>query len=125
MNLKEQYEAAVKAARELHAEYGTDMTDEQFAAVKSALDKVDDLGKKLKKAEEESATIDRLRSLNLDGGTDGRKHDAEPDAKTIGAHFVKSARDRLSEQASGRRIEFSARSSTAPRPPPTRTRRPT
>ncbi|MDN6707027.1 phage major capsid protein [Corynebacterium glyciniphilum] len=108
MNLKEQYEAAVKAARELHAKYGTDMTDEQFTEVKSALDKVDDLGEKLQKAEEESATIDRLRSLNLDGGTDGRKNAHEPEAKSIGAHFVKSARDRLSEQASGRRIEFSA-----------------
>ena len=108
MNLREQYEAAVKAARDLHAKYGTDMTDDQFTEVKAALDKVDDLGDQLKKAEEDSAMLDRLRSLNLDGGADGRKNAAEPEAKTIGAHFVKSARDRLSEQASGRRIEFSA-----------------
>ena len=108
MNLREQYEAAVKAARDLHAKYGTDMTDDQFTEVKAALDKVDDLGDQLKKAEEDSAMLDRLRSLNLDGGADGRKNAAEPEAKTIGEHFVKSARDRLSEQASGRRIEFSA-----------------
>ncbi|WP_291479829.1 phage major capsid protein [Corynebacterium sp.] len=108
MNLKEQYEAAVKKARDLHAKYGTDMTDEQFAEVKAALTEVDTLGEKLKKAEEESATLDRLRSLNLDSGADGRKHDDEPQAKSIGGHFVKSARDLLRDQSSGHRLEFSA-----------------
>lgn len=108
MNLKEMYEAAVKKARDLHAKYGTDMTDDQFTEVKSALAEVDSLGAQLKKAEEDAATVDRLKALDLDGGSDGRKDSHEPEAKTLGAHFVKSSRDRLNDQASGRRMEFSA-----------------
>lgn len=110
MNLRAQYEAAVKAAQDLHAKYDFDagLTEDQSTEVKTALDKVDELGDKLKKADEDAAQLDRLRSLNLDGGADGRKKAAEPEVKTIGAHFVKSTRDRLADQSNGRKIEFSA-----------------
>lgn len=108
MNLKEQYEAAVKKARDLNAKYGEDATDEQFAEIKSALDTAKDLEAQIKKVDERAATLDQVKALNLDGGDDGRKDDRQVQSKSLGAHFVKSARDRLNDQANGRRMEFSA-----------------
>lgn len=107
MNLREQYEVAVKNARDLTDKYGTDMTDDQFAEVKSALDEVDRLDGELKKAADNAAMMDRVKSLNLDGGKQSREGDKVA-AKSLGDHFVKSARDRLSEQSAGRHLEFSA-----------------
>ncbi|MGP9619847.1 phage major capsid protein [Corynebacterium sp. AOP34-BR1-29] len=108
MNLKEQYEAAVKKARDLNAKYGPDATDEQFAEIKAALDGAKDLEAQIKKVDERAATLDQVKALNLDGGDDGRKADNQIQSKSLGDHFVKSSRDRLSDQSNGRRMEFSA-----------------
>ncbi|MGP9723669.1 phage major capsid protein [Corynebacterium sp. AOP40-9SA-29] len=108
MNLREQRDAAAKAARDLNAKHGDNMTDEVFAELKGHLEDVDRLDIELEKAADRSAALDKVKSLNLDGGADGRKGGDEPDAKSLGAHFVKSSRDRLSDQSSGRRMEFSA-----------------
>lgn len=107
MTLKEQYEAAVKKARDLNAKYGPDATDEQFAEIKAALDGAKDLEAQIKKVDERAATLDQVKALNLDGGDDGRKADNQIQSKSLGDHFVKSSRDRLSDQANGRRMEFS------------------
>ncbi|MGO1992997.1 MAG: phage major capsid protein [Corynebacterium sp.] len=108
MNLREQRDAAAKAARDLNAKHGDNMTDEVFAELKGHLEDVDRLDADLEKAADRSAAMDKVKSLNLDGGADGRKGGDEPAAKSLGAHFVKSSRDRLTDQASGRRMEFSA-----------------
>lgn len=108
MNLKEMYEAAVKKARDLNAKYGPDATDEQFAEIKAALDTAKDLEAQIKKVDERAATLDQVKALNLDGGDDGSKADNQIQSKSLGDHFVKSSRDRLSDQANGRRMEFSA-----------------
>lgn len=108
MNLKEMYEAAVKKARDLNAKYGENATDDQFAEIKAALDTAKDLEAQIKKVDERAATLDQVKALNLDGGDDGSKDDRQVQSKSLGDHFVKSSRDRLSDQANGRRMEFSA-----------------
>lgn len=108
MNPKERYEAALKAAQDLAAKYGDAMTDEQFAEVKSAISEVDAAKESYDQATEKAGVMDRIKSITLyasDGRTDV---EAPAAAKSLGEHFVKSARTRLAEQAAGRHIEFSA-----------------
>lgn len=108
MNPKERYEAALKKAQDLAAKNVDDMTEEQFAEVKSALEEVDSAKDAWDKALEKAGVMDRVKSLKLDS-SDGRTDPETPEAaKSLGDHFVKSARSRLSEQSAGRHIEFSA-----------------
>lgn len=108
MNPKERYEAALKKARDLAAKYGDTMNDEQFAEVKDAIAEVDSAKKDYDASLEKAGVMDRIKSISTDS-SDGRTDPESPAAaKSLGEHFVKSARARLSEQAAGRHLEFSA-----------------
>lgn len=105
MNLREQRDAALKAARELADSFGNDVSSEQLAELKAATDKVDEIDRRIDSENEKAAVIDRLKSMNFDSKS-GKG--AEPEAaKSLGEHFVKSASDRLASQAAGSRMEFS------------------
>jgi HK97 family phage major capsid protein len=97
MNLKQQREAALKAAREIAEKAkgeGRDMTAEEIAEVDQHLAKADDLDKQIKAADESQARMKRLAEIT-DPEADERGSTTE--AKSLGEHFVKSVGDRLAE----------------------------
>lgn len=104
MNLREQRDAALKAARDMAEKYGDAMTSEQLAEVKSATDKVEEIDRRIEAENEKSAVVDRLKSMSFDSKEKGAVSSEE--AKTLGDHFVKSAADRLKSQSSGVRMEY-------------------
>lgn len=92
MNLKQQREAALKAARDLAEKVkgeGRGFTDEEQAEVDGYLSKADDLEAQIKAAEKSDATMARLAAF---GPVDGDEGDREADqpAKSLGEHFVKA-----------------------------------
>jgi HK97 family phage major capsid protein len=97
MNLKQQREAALKAAREIAEKAkgeNRDMTSEETAEVDQHLAKADDLDKQIKAAEKSESRMKRLAEIK-DPEADERG--AETGAKSLGEHFVKTAGDRLVE----------------------------
>lgn len=97
MNLKQQREAALKAARDIaeHAKSeGRNLTDEEATTVDEHLAKADELAAEIKKADEAQARMKRLGEI-VDHEADERG--SKPEAKTLGEHFVKSVGDRLTE----------------------------
>ena len=106
MNLREKREAVLKAARDLADKFGNDVTSEQLAELKAATDKVDEIDRQIEESNEKAAVLDRLKSMDFD--TKSKNPSAPEAAKFLGEHFVKSAADRLKQQASGSRLEVSA-----------------
>jgi HK97 family phage major capsid protein len=95
MNLKQQREAALKAAREIAEKAkgeGREMTAEEIAEVDQHLAKADDLEKQIKAADESQARMKRLAEIT-DPVADERG--ATTQAKSLGEHFVKTVGDRL------------------------------
>lgn len=91
MNLKQQREAALKAARDIaeraKAE-GRGFTDDERTEVDAHLAKADELDKQIKAAEDDEALVKRLGSY---GAPDTKDTDRElGGAKSLGEHFVKS-----------------------------------
>lgn len=89
MNLKQQREAALKAARDIAERVKAEsrgFTDEERAEVDGHMAKADELEKQIKAAEESDALMARLGSY---GAPQGGDRDAAP-AKSLGEHFVKS-----------------------------------
>ena len=94
MNLKQQREAALKAARDIAEKAkgeNRDLSPDEVAEVDQHLAKADDLEKQIKAADESQARMKRLAEI------DPAKPEAddEPDAKTLGEHFVKEAKAKL------------------------------
>lgn len=110
MNLKQQREAALKAAREiaeLAKSEGRNLTDEETKTVDEHLAKADELAVEIKKADESQARMKRLAEIK-DPEADAAPALADG-AKTLGDHFVKSVGDRLSEvKGNGGRWSVSA-----------------
>lgn len=94
MNLKQQREAALKAARDIAEAAkgeGRELSTEEIAEVDQYLAKADDLEKQIKTADEAQARMKRLSEIK----------DPEADeaplagAKSLGEHFVKAAGSEL------------------------------
>ena len=109
MNLKQQREAALKAAREIAEKAkgeSREMTADEIAEVDQHLAKADDLEKQIKAADESQARMKRLSEIT-DPEADERGR--ETGAKTLGEHFVKTVGDRLVEsKSSGGRFSVAA-----------------
>lgn len=109
MNLKQQREAALKAAREIAEKAkgeSREMTAEEIAEVDQHLAKADDLEKQIKAADESQARMKRLAEI-----TDPEADEAgsTTQAKSLGEHFVKTVGDRLVEsKANGGRFSVAA-----------------
>lgn len=91
MNLKQQREAALKAAREIAERVkaeGRAFTDEEQAEVDGHLAKADELEKQIKAAEKSDALMARVAGLVPAGK--GADEDGDEPAKSLGEHFVKS-----------------------------------
>lgn len=105
MNLKQQREAALKAARDIAEKAkgeSRDMTAEEVAEVDQHLAKADDLATQIKAADESQTRMKRLAEIK-DPAADERG--TAPEAKTVGEQFVKSVGDRLVQaKASGERF---------------------
>lgn len=109
MNLKQQREAALKAAREIAEKAkgeSREMTAEEIAEVDQHLAKADDLEKQIKQAEESQARMKRLGEIK-DPVAD--EAGVKADARTLGEHFVKTVGERLT-QAKGSGERFSVAS---------------
>lgn len=109
MNLKQQREAALSAAREIaeraKADGNRGMTEAELAEVDQHLAKADDLATQIKTADEAQARMKRLSEIK-DPEADERP---SVEAKTLGEFYVKSVGDRLSEaKAQGGRFSVSA-----------------
>jgi HK97 family phage major capsid protein len=111
MNLKQQREAALKAARDIaeRAKEATrDLTADEIAEVDQHLAKADDLAVQIKQAEKSADLIARI------GAIAPGKEDADEEpvaaAKSIGEHFVKSGMaDRIkSAHQTGERFTIGA-----------------
>ena len=89
MNLKEQLRAVMEKARKIYADAGENMTDDQYAEVKSLMDQADELRVKIAEAEERNATLAKLKNFGDALDADPVGDDDKP-AGSIGAHFVKS-----------------------------------
>jgi HK97 family phage major capsid protein len=90
MNLKQQREAALQAAREIaeKAKSATrDLTEAELAEVDQHLVKADELEKQIKQAEKSAAILDRIGTIEAPGKEDDEQSSA---AKSLGEHFVKS-----------------------------------
>lgn len=104
MNLKQQREAALKAARDIaeKAKGETrEMTAEEIAEVDQHLAKADDLATQIKTADEAQARMKRLSEIK---DPEADEAASKVEAKTLGEFFVKSVGERLVEakQAGGR-----------------------
>ncbi|WP_311590813.1 phage major capsid protein [Trueperella bernardiae] len=77
------YKARIKA--------GETLTDEEVNAVKGLISDIDALDAKIADASEKASVLDRLGALE-DGSTSASSTDDETSAKSIGEHFVKSAK---------------------------------
>lgn len=109
MNLKQQREAALKAARTI-AEgakgKSREMTADEIAEVDQHLAKADDLEKQIKAADESQARMKRLAEIT-DPEADERG--ATTEAKSLGEHFIKTVGDRLvSAKSEGSRFSVAA-----------------
>lgn len=96
MNLKQQREDSLKAAREIAEKAKSesrDLTPDEIAEVDQHLAKADDLDKQVKSAEKSAETIARIGAIAP--GKEGAEEIEEP--KSLGEHFVKHAGARLTE----------------------------
>lgn len=107
MNLKQQREASLKAARDIAESAKSEsreMTADEIAEVDQHLAKADDLAGQIKAADESQARMKRLAEIK----------DPEADvtttveAKSLGEHFVKSVGERLVEAKGQGRFSVSA-----------------
>lgn len=90
MNLKQQREASLKAAREIAERVKAEsraFTDDERTEVDGHLAKADELEQKIKVAAEDEALVKRLGSYGAPTEDDD---DRELGAKSLGEHFVKS-----------------------------------
>lgn len=95
MNLKQQREAALKAARDIAEKAkgeSREMTAEEIAEVDQHLAKADDLEKQIKSAEESQARMKRLGEIK---DPEADEAGSTTQAKSLGEHFVKTVGDRL------------------------------
>lgn len=99
--LRERRDAAFEHAKSLYAQFGEEVTDAQLAELKEALHEAEALDAELAKVKEANSVFEKLR--NIDTG----ETPLQPEAKSLGEHFVKSAGDNLKQQGS-RRLEISA-----------------
>lgn len=99
--LRERRDAAFDHAKGLYAQFGEEVTDAQLAELKEALHEAEALDAELAKVKEANSVFEKLR--NIDTG----ETPLQPEAKSLGEHFVKSAGDSLKQQGS-RRLEISA-----------------
>lgn len=99
--LRERRDAAFKHAKGLYSQFGEEVTDAQLAELKEALHEAEALDAELAKVKEANSVFEKLR--NIDTG----EAPLQPEAKSLGEHFVKSAGDSLKQQGS-RRLEISA-----------------
>lgn len=99
--LRERCDAAFEHAKSLYSQFGEEVTDAQLAELKEALHEAEALDAELAKVKEANSVFEKLR--NIDTG----ETPLQPEAKSLGEHFVKSAGDSLKQQGS-RRLEISA-----------------
>lgn len=99
--LRERRDAAFEHAKGLYSQFGEEVTDAQLAELKEALHEAEALDAELAKVKEANSVFEKLR--NIDTG----EAPLQPEAKSLGEHFVKSAGDSLKQQGS-RRLEISA-----------------
>lgn len=99
--LRERRDAALEHAKGLYSQFGEEVTDAQLAELKEALHEAEALDAELAKVKEANSVFEKLR--NIDTG----EAPLQPEAKSLGEHFVKSAGDSLKQQGS-RRLEISA-----------------
>ena len=91
MNLKQQREASLKAAREIaeRAKSETrDLTTDEIAEVDQHLAKADDLEKQIKAAEKSAEVMARIGAIAP--GSEAKDGDEPTAAASLGEHFVKS-----------------------------------
>lgn len=97
MNLKQQREAALKAARDIAEkakDEARDLTHEEQAQVEAKLAEADDLKGKIEAAEKSASLFDRVASLGVPGENED---EGTEQPKSLGEHFVKAVgRDGLS-----------------------------
>ena len=109
MNLKQQREAALKAARDIAEKAkgeSREMTAEEIAEVDQHLAKADDLAAQIKAADESQARMKRLAEIK-DPEADETPRRVE--AKSLGDFYVTTAGDRLVEaKSTGGRFSVSA-----------------
>lgn len=92
MNIKQQREAALKAAREIAERAKSEkrgLTDDEQGEVNGFLSEADALGAQIKSAAESDALMQRLSGYAAPAEDEGRG-EAEGGAKSLGEHFVKS-----------------------------------
>lgn len=99
--LRERRDAAFEHAKGIYSQFGEEVTDAQLAELKEALSEAEALDAELAKVKEANSVFEKLR--NIDTG----ETPLQPEAKSLGEHFVKSAGDSLKQQGS-RRLEISA-----------------
>lgn len=99
--LRERRDAAFEHAKGIYSQFGEEVTDAQLAELKEALHEAEALDAELAKVKEANSVFEKLR--NIDTG----ETPLQPEAKSLGEHFVKSAGDSLKQQGS-RRLEISA-----------------
>lgn len=99
--LRERRDAAFEHAKGLYSQFGEEVTDAQLAELKEALHEAEALDAELAKVKEANSVFEKLR--NIDTG----ETPLQPEAKSLGEHFVKAAGDSLKQQGS-RRLEISA-----------------
>ena len=99
--LRERRDAAFEHAKGLYSQFGEEVTDAQLAELKEAIHEAEALDIELAKVKEANSVFEKLR--NIDTG----ETPLQPEAKSLGEHFVKSAGDSLKQQGS-RRLEISA-----------------
>lgn len=99
--LRERRDAAFEHAKGIYSQFGEEVTDAQLAELKEALHEAEALDAELAKVKEANSVFEKLR--NIDTG----EAPLQPEAKSLGEHFVKSAGESLKQQGS-RRLEISA-----------------
>ena len=99
--LRERRDAAFEHAKGIYSQFGEEVTDAQLAELKEALHEAEALDAELAKVKEANSVFEKLR--NIDTG----ETPLQPEAKSLGEHFVKSAGESLKQQGS-RRLEISA-----------------
>lgn len=99
--LRERRDAAFEHAKGIYSQFGEEVTDAQLAELKEALHEAEALDAELAKVKEANLVFEKLR--NIDTG----ETPLQPEAKSLGEHFVKSAGESLKQQGS-RRLEISA-----------------
>lgn len=90
MNLKQQREAALQAARDIAEQAKAaerDLTTDEIAQVDQHLAKSDDLKAQIERAEKSSAVLARIGAVEPGKADDT---DDQPAAKSLGEHFVKT-----------------------------------